>query len=307
MRLRVLVTAALCLVVAGCGSTGPSGEVGGASPGPAFPVSIGHVKIEREPRRIVSLSPTATEMLYAIDAGKQVVAVDQLSNYPAVAPQTKLSGYDPNVESVARYRPDLVVASADTNGLGRGLKALHIPLLVEPAVKDLKGTYQQIKELGRATGHVGAAASEVREMKDHIHSIVSRAPRLDGVDYYHELDNTYYSVTDGTFIGQVYSLLGLHSIADAAGGNASGYPQLSAEYIVRADPDVIFLADTRCCGQTAQKVEKRPGWGQISAVRNHAIVELNDDVASRWGPRVVDLLRIVATRLEHLESKGALH
>ena len=118
-----------------------------------------------------------------------------------------------------------------------------------------------------------------------------------GLSVYHELEPDYYSVTSKTFIGQIYTLLGLHDIADAAPKAGSGYPQLSAEYIVAANPDVIVLADSVCCGQTPAKVAKRAGWQNVSAIRHGDVVAVNDDVASRWGPRVVDFVRIVAAKL----------
>ena len=129
-------------------------------------------------------------------------------------------------------------------------------------------------------------------------------PRPEALTYYHELDPTFFTVTSATFIGQVYTLLGLDNIADPADADGYGYPQLSAEYIVEQDPDLIFLADTKCCGQTPETVAARPGWSELTAVTTGAIVPLDDDVASRWGPRVVDFLRTVATKVAELEPTG---
>ena len=254
--------------------------------------------------RIVSLSPTATEMLFAIDAGSQVSAVDDNSNYPPQAPMTKLSGFQPNVEAIARYTPDLVVISNDTGNLTKALQALSIPVLLEPAAASLDDTYTQIEQLGVATGHGADAARVVASMKSQIQQLVASEPTFSHpLTYYHELDQTYYAVTSTTFIGHVYGLLGLENIADRAKGASSGYPQLSAEYIIKANPDVIFLADTKCCGQSLKTVSKRPGWDVITAVRAGAVVALDDDIASRWGPRVVDFLRSVVQALIRLERK----
>jgi iron complex transport system substrate-binding protein len=308
MRLKVGL-AVVAFALASCASSAPPIDRAAAGSNAGFPVrldtSAGRISIDKEPTRIVSLSPTATEMLFAIGAGSQVVAVDDDSNYPPEAPTTKLSGFEPNVEAVAKYNPDLVVASDDSGGLGRGLRSIHIPLLVEPAARDLNDSYTQMTELGTATGHVGAAARVVSQMRARIQQIVASAPHLQGLTYYHELDNNYFTVTSKTFIGQIYALLGLKSIGDKADKNGSGYPQLSAEYIVNADPSVIFLADTKCCGQSAGTVAARPGWNQIAAVRNGAIVPLDDDIASRWGPRVVDLLQVAARKLSALDKAGA--
>jgi len=272
-----------------------------------FPLSVkaanGEVRIGKRPDRIVSLSPTATEMLFAIGAGDQVVAVDDNSNYPPQAPMTELSAYQPNVEAVAKYSPDLVVISDDL-GIVKSLGKLSIPVMLEPAAKNLDDTYAQIEQLGAATGHVADAVRLVASMKSEIQHLVASAPDFDHpLIYYHELDQTYYTATSSTFIGQIYGLLGLRNIADEAKGAASGYPQLSAEYIIKADPDVIFLADTKCCGQSAATVAKRPGWDQIAAVKDGAVVSLDDDVASRWGPRVVDLLLVVEQALSRLHER----
>ncbi len=256
------------------------------------------------PSRIVSLSPTATEDLFAIGAGRQVIAVDKDSNYPANAPHTKLDGYQPNAEAVAAYNPDLVVISNDSNGLVNALGKLHIRVLLEPAVANLKGVYAQLKQLGAVTGNAAGAGALVAKLRSQVTSIVHSVPHASKrLTVYHELEPDYYSVTSKTFIGRVYTLLGLHDIADAAKNAGSGYPQLSAEYIVAADPELIVLADSVCCAQTPAKVAKRAGWEHISAVAHGGVLAVNDDIASRWGPRIVDFIREVAAKVRALEAK----
>jgi iron complex transport system substrate-binding protein len=256
------------------------------------------------PQRIVSLSPTATEDLFAIGAGKQVIAVDDQSNYPASAPKTKLSGYTPNAEAIAAYKPDLVVASNDLNGLVKTLGTLHIRVLLEPAAATFNGAYAQMVQLGQVTGHLARSKALVAKLRGQMRSIVASLPkRATKLSVYHELEPDYYSVTSKTFIGQVYTTLGLHDIADAADKTGSGYPKLSAEYILSANPDLIVLADSVCCGQTAAKVAKRPGWQNISAVKNGGVIAVNDDIASRWGPRIVDFVRAVAAGVRAVAGK----
>jgi iron complex transport system substrate-binding protein len=244
------------------------------------------------PHRIVSLSPTATESLFAIGAGKQVVAVDDQSDFPKRAPRTSLSGYTPNVEAIAGYRPDLVVLSGDANDVVAGLKKLGIRVLLQPAAKVLPDAYAQITQLGALTGHKRNAAALVARMRKAIAQVVKSVPKR-RLSVYHELDPTYYSATSRTFIGRIYKLFGLRNIADAADSAGTGYPQLSGEYIVSANPSLIVLADTRCCGQSAATVASRPGWSGIAAVRDRRVVSVDDSVASRWGPRVVDFVRAV--------------
>jgi iron complex transport system substrate-binding protein len=247
------------------------------------------------PHRIVSLSPTATEDLFAIGAGKQVVAVDDQSNYPKRAPRTSLSGLTPNVEAIAGYHPDLVLISYNPSGFASQLRQLGIKVVNVAAAANLKQAYEEILALGRLTGHTTGAKAVVHSMKTNLAKIVASVPTSRRhLRVYHELDPTYYSATSQTFIGSVYKLFGFRDIADAAGGTGGGYPQLSGEYIVAKDPQIVVLADTRCCGQSYASVAGRPGWSTIAAVRHHRVVSANDDVASRWGPRIVQFARTVA-------------
>jgi iron complex transport system substrate-binding protein len=301
--------AAVLLLLASCGETAPpqARPTDPPSASTSFPVTIDGATIVTQPERIVSLSPTATEMLFAIGAGDQVEAVDDQSNFPADAPVTDLSGFEPNVEAIASYEPDLVVYSTEPGDLGAALDGLGIPALVQPAATSLDDVYEQIDQLGRATGNDSEAENVVDGMRAEIDSITgSIEPPPEPVTFYHELDDTYYSVTSSTFIGQLYSLVGLRNIADQAKGAGGGYPQLSAEYIIDADPDLIFLADTKCCGQSRKTVARRPGWDRIAAVRNGGVIPLDDDVASRWGPRVVEYLRQIAKAVAAvLEAQAA--
>jgi iron complex transport system substrate-binding protein len=246
------------------------------------------------PSKIISLSPTATEMLFAIGAGDQVIAVDNFSNYPpeAAAMMTELSGFEPNVEAIAGYEPDLVATDGTNPTLLEQFDTLGIPHWEGPAAITLDDAYAQIEQLGAATGHVAEAAELVANMQADIAEVIAEIPVLDEpLTYYHELDSTYFSATSDTFIGFVYSQLGLQNIADQVETSAGPYPQLNAEFIISADPDLIFLACTKYCGETAETVAARPGWGELTAVTTGGVVEMDDDIASRWGPRVVDYLR----------------
>ena len=272
----------------------------------SFPVTVtaanGKVTVTRRPTRIVSLSPTSTESLFAIGAGRQVIAVDDQSDYPKSAPRTRLSGFTPNVEAIAAYRPDLVVVASDPKDLVASLEKLGIPVVQHNAATTIRGAYQQIRQLGALAGRAPAAAALVARMKHEIARVVARRKRVgSGASVYHELDPTFFSATSNTFVGRVYSLFGLRNIADAAPGG-SDYPQLSPEYIVASNPDLVVLADSVCCGQTADTVASRPGWSGIEAVRRRAILRVHDSIASRWGPRLVNFVRAVGTALGRLES-----
>ncbi|GIH71082.1 ABC transporter substrate-binding protein [Sphaerimonospora thailandensis] len=293
----------------GCGQTSDTAAPSSAATAPAasaaagaFPVTVeagnGTVTIAKRPERIVSLSPTATEILYAIGAGGQVTAVDDQSNHPPEAPKTSLSGFKPNVEAIVAAKPDLVVLANDLNGVVAGLGKVGVPVLLEPAANRLEDAYDQIADLGAATGNPDKAAEVVQGMSRRMDELIAAAPKGKGLTYYHELDTTPYSVTSTTFLGQIYGMFGLKNIADEAPDAAGGYPKLSAEFIAKADPDVIFLGDTKCCGQSAATLAERPGWSGLSAIKNGRVVELDDDIASRWGPRVVDLAQAVSEAVQ---------
>jgi iron complex transport system substrate-binding protein len=313
--LGIFVAVALAFALAACSddpavTSGPTGGPATAATGTgAFPVTVagtnGDVTIDARPERIVSLSPTATEDLFAIGAGDQVIAVDDQSNYPADAPSTDLSGFEPNVEAIAGYEPDLVVYATEPGDLGPSLEGLGITALQLDAAPNLDVAYDQIEQLGAATGHGDEAGALVEQMRSDIQGLVERAEPAAGTSFYFELDDTYYSVTSKTFIGQLFSMLGLENIADAVGKGSGGYPQLSAEYIIESDPDLIFLADTKCCGQSAETVAQRPGWAGLTAVTGGGVVPLDEDVAQRWGPRVVDLLRQISEAAGSTEANAA--
>ena len=289
----------LALAASACASsTSSSSAAAPSSVAPAFPTTIeaanGPLTLETMPTKIVSLSPTATEMLFAVGAGDQVAAVDSYSDYPAEAPTTDIAAYEPNVEAIAAYQPDLVVYTYDPGDLQKSLDKLHIPALMQPAAVTIDDVYAQLLQTGQVTGHETEAQAQVDDLQAQVAAVVADVGDAGaGMTYYYELDDTYYSLTSETFVGNLLGQLGLTNIADEAKGASSGYPQLSAEYIVAADPDLILLADTKCCGQDAASVANRPGWGGLKAVMHDGVVELDDDIASRWGPRIVQLLEQV--------------
>ena len=273
-----------------------------------FPVSVtdgnGEVAIENQPQSIVSLSSTATEMLFAIDAGDQVVAVDEFSVYPEEAPITDLSGFTPDLEAILEYEPDLVVISFDPGELVSGLSAVGVPSLFLPTAATLDDSYAQIEVLGGATGHVGEAAQVVSQMQVGIDDILAATTVPPGVSFYHEVDPTFYSASSASFLGQVYALLGMNNIADeAADPDGFGFPQLASEYVVSADPDLIFLADSSM-GVTPESLADRPGWEEMTAVQGDAITILDEYLASNWGPRVVELLQSIADAVTELVPPG---
>ena len=170
-------------------------------------------------------------------------------------------------------------------------------MLLEPAADNVAQAYDQIRQIGRATGHEPTTTKLVRSMQRSLTSLIRSVPKKSRhLKVYHELDPTYYSATSATFIGRIYRLFGFRNIADAADSTHSGYPQLSAEYILASNPDIVVLADSICCGQSLGDARRSvPGWSGIAAVRKRRVVAIDDSVASRWGPRIVEFARAVAT------------
>ena len=287
----------------------PLSPISAASTATKYPLTISSggysTTIAKKPTRIISLSPSATESLFEIGAGKQVLAVDSLSNFPKSAPITQLSAFEPNVEAIAALKPDLVVLSVDAMKslvVKEALEKLKIPVLMEKAPETLTQAYKEIEVLGEVTDHTSEAKKVTFKMAALIKSIINRTKKTVKITFFHELDNTLYSVTSDTFIGKVYKDFGLVNIADkAAGADSYGYPQLSAEYLLKADPDVIFLADAEY-GESAATVKARAGWSGITAVTKKNVFALPNDIPSRWGPRLVNFYRYVAACLSKVRK-----
>ena len=278
----------LALVVGACGDDAAP-ETTSTTVATGFPVVVRGVTIDERPARIVSGSATHTEILFAVGAGDRVVAVDDFSDFPAVetAALPHFDAFNASVEGIAEFDPDLVILAFDPGDVAAGLSALGIATIVFDAPAVLDDAFVQWQETGDAVGQSLQADALIYSVRDEIEQIVFELPvYVRPFSYYHELDDTYFSIGSDTFLGSVYGMMTMVSIADAAGG---GYPQLSAEFIIDADPDFIFLAD----GETAESVASRPGWSEMTAVQTGSIIDLDPAVASRWGWRIIELFRLI--------------
>ena len=281
-------------------TTAPPSDVG-------FPVIVvdptGSMTIMTQPRRIISLSATHTEILYAIGAGDQIAATDLTSNYPPAANDTpKVDSFAFNLEEVLALQPDLVIVAFDFSGEVEALDAAGVNVLLMPPPSDVAQMLLQFDILGTATGNVAGARAERSRLQTAIGGLidvynVSDAP----LTFFHEVDETLFSVNSTTFLGDIYASFGLTNIADAAPDEfGSGFPQLSAEFILEADPNVIFLGDAGF-GVTADSLMERPAWDSLSAVINGTVFELDTEIAGRWGPRTDQVVRAIADALESLQ------
>lgn len=302
-NLAIALSLGATLALTGCGETSSSEDIETTDSSADYPVTIdavnGEVTLDRQPERIVSLSPSATEILFAIGAGDQVVATDEYSTYPRQAPATDLSAYDPNVEAIAGYEPDLVVIANDTNGIVGALAELDIPTIVNPAPVTIDEGYDGVAALGLATGHVDETAKVVADMRADVDKALEAAPQED-LRVYHELDEKFYAASSNSFIGSVYDALGATNIADTADKQKSGYPQMTEEAVIAADPELIVITDQ--VSYTADDVASRPGWENVSAVKNDNIVTVDADISSRWGPRLPQLVESIADAMASVKT-----
>jgi len=271
-----------------------------AQRGVAYPVQVRHdagvTDISSRPERIAALSATHVEMLFAIGAGPQVFAGDLFSTYPTAdtARLELIDSFNLNIEAVVTLEPDLVILSFDASGWVEALAAVDIPVLLFGTAPDMKTVYDQIVALGTAVDREVEADALVTAMESQISAIVSDvASDAAGMTFYHESDPfSFYTPNSSSFIGSLYALLGMTNIADEAPDEfGSGFPQLSPEFIVASDPDLVFLAGF---GETAETFSAREGWNTMSAVTSDRLIVLDYDAASRWGPRVVELVEAIA-------------
>jgi cobalamin transport system substrate-binding protein len=289
---------ALTLVLAACGeeeepAAGPEPTAAAAG----FPITVTRsdgreLTISQAPQRIASLSPGATEILYAVGAGPQIVATDLQSDYPAEAENTtRLDAYQPNLEAIAAVEADLIVIGTNQDDIVQALDGLGETVLFRDMPETIDGVIEQVRLLASATGHAEEGERLAQEMEQRIDAVTGKLTDVEeGPRIYHELDNTFFTVAPDSFVGDFYNLLKARNIAEGA---ATAYPQFSQEEILERDPEVIILADADA-GESAQTVKARPGWDAISAVKNDRIYVIDPDIISRPSPRVVDGLEQLA-------------
>ncbi len=302
MRRGISVALALGLLIAACGDEDSGTTVVTSREPGAFPVTVRGAEISNKPERIVSLSATHTEILYEIGAGSSVIGTDMFSDYPAIANETeKIDAFNLSVEAVAALDPDLVILTFDPGDAVSGLTALGIPtvLFAVPGPATLEDVYVEMRDVGMAVGHAGEADALVIEMTQAIDEILAQIPEtVRPFTFFLELDSMLYTAGSGTLLDSIFGMLGLQNIAEPADGP---FPQLSSEYVIGVNPDFVFLADTICCGESADTVALRPGWAEMSAVLQDAVIELDDGVVSRWGPRLVDLVLTISKEVYGVE------
>lgn len=251
--------------------------------------------------RIVSLAPSNTEILFAIGAGDQVVGRDALSNFPEeVSNVTDIgSTFEAlNTELIVSLEPDLVLAAEiNTPEQVKQFEDLGLTVYYLKNPTTLEGMYDNLELVAQMTGHQQEAAALIESLKERVAAVDEKiAPISSRPGVFYELDATDpakpYTAGKGTFITQLIDRAGGYNIAS----ELEGYPQMSLEQVVAADPAFIILGDARY-GITPESIAQRPGWGNLSAVKNGKVLPFNDDLVSRPGPRLVDALEELAKLL----------
>jgi len=301
--LALLMLAASCAVT---GTPAPSStpQLSASPLVAAFPATVTDfqnrsVTIPKRPERIVSIGPSITEFLFALGAGPRVVGVDDFSDEPAAAAQVeKVGGIKVNFEKVVSLKPDIVLIVKFSDGTIEKLASAGLlVLVVDPqSAGDVARTAIL---LGRAVGSDGETmARDIQKRVDDVRSKTAAAANKPRV--YHEIDASdpakIFTVGPGSYIHDLIEIAGGVNIAAKA---TSAYPQLSAEEILRSDPEIIVLAAADYSAKPDQ-VTARAGWSAISAVKNKRIVTIAPNLINRPGPRVGEAAEAYA-KLVHPE------
>lgn len=297
--LLVVIMVLLATVVA-CGGEEATTASPTATATADFPLTLRdsagrQVTIPQAPQRIVSLAPSHTEILFAIGAGPQVAAIDLFSDFPPEAQGLpKVDALNLNLESVVALEPDLVVTIFDK--LVPEMEQLGLNVVVLAAPETVEGVWQQIRQWGDITGHRRQAEDLVAALRQQVDELLKRLKGVEqGPRVFYELDPTLFTVSPQSYVGDMLRLLKAQNVATGAGGP---YPQLSLEVLVERDPEVILLADSgKYGGQTPETVRARPGWGNLTAVKEGRIYVIDPDLVSRPGPRIVEGLAMLARLL----------
>ena len=244
--------------------------------------------------RIVSVSPTHTETLFALGLGEFVVGVDSTSDFPDAALDVRrddLQADSADLGPLLALDPDVVIIGDDPTGLAQRLDTEGVASFSGPEPDTLDDVYAQILGIAGVVGRPDLGEDLVVSMRASVAAAVASLPAESGRTYFHEIDPSLVTITSGNFLDAVYGELGLESIVAA---DPSGFTAVTSDQVLSADPDVIMLADVECCSVNVDVLANRPGWSGLTAVSNGAVVELQDYMVMRWGPRVVDLVEAVA-------------
>jgi iron complex transport system substrate-binding protein len=259
------------------------------------------VTLDRPPKRIMSLTPSNTEILFALGAEDRIVAVDRWSDFPTAAKaKPRVTPFNPSLEQIVSFGPDLILSTYGGAEPLLPLERYGIKVIIF-APRTLDDLYRNILVIGRIVDTEVRAEDLVNAMRQRVAAVVAKVGDAPRPKVFIELDGSDpgrpFTAGPGSFIDVLIRLAGGINVA---AGSQTAWPQFSLEELIRADPDLIILRDalTSLNPQTPDLVARRPGWKRIRAVRLGAIAPINSDTISRPGPRIVEGLELLA-RLLH--------
>ena len=257
------------------------------------------ITLEQPALRIVSLTPSVTEILFAIGAGTQVVGRDSFSNYPSEAADIQDVGGSMGVysiETIVSLKPDLVIAAEiNTPEQVSALENMNLKVYYLANPEDIEGIYAMIQEVGILSGRTKEAEALTSSLSKRADKVMKSAAKQEVIPLvFYELDGTDPAKPWTSGPGSFVDLL----ITKAGGKNVgavlqSQWAQISIEELLVQDPDIILLGDA-AYGVTPEQVSARPGWNGLTAVNEGRVYPFNDDLMSRPGPRLIDGLEELA-------------
>ena len=253
------------------------------------------LELAEPPSRIISFSPGATEILFAIGAGAQVIAADEFSDFPAETASLERVAYTaPDPERSLSLDPDLVIMATNQQQSIEQFRGLDLVVLFNREPDSVQGVLDNIALLGQVTGHQAEAEALIADMQARIDAVEEAIAGIEeGPRVFYELSDSLFTVGPNTFVGGYLTLLKASNVAHGA---ESPFPQLTAEALIEANPEVVLLADA-AFGADPATVAARPGWDAIDAVVNGRLYPVNPDIGNRPGPRIVAAIEEVAALL----------
>ncbi|GAB7387044.1 ABC transporter substrate-binding protein [Bacillaceae bacterium] len=282
------------------GGQGGTEGVAPAEPG-RFPVTVvdatgAEITVAKEPERIVSIIPSATETAFALGLGEKIVGVSAWDNYPEeVKKLEKVGGLDVNVEKVVSLQPDLVLAHVSNGKSVEALRKAGVKVLVTDA-KSLAETFAAIRLIAQATGTQEEAEALIRKMqreRDEVIRAVADIPAEKRPKVWLEVSPELHTAGQGTFLHELVKLAGGQNVAS----DLQGWVQVNEEKVIAANPDVIFVTYGYYVQEAAEQVKQRKSWQVVNAVKNGRVYELHSDLVDRPGPRITQGLRQIASLL----------
>ncbi|WP_247739053.1 ABC transporter substrate-binding protein [Bacillus sp. 165] len=265
----------------------------------AFPITVTdamnkEVTIEKKPKRIVSLIPSNTEIAYVLGLENEIVGVSDNDNYPeSVNKKEKVGGMEVNIEKVISLQPDLVLAHASAMGTSKeGLQQLEsagIPVVVVNNADNFEDVYKSIQLIGKATGTSDKAATVIQDMKDKLAGIEEKAKTIEEskrANVWIEVSPApeIYTAAKGTFMNAMLEVIGAKNTASSK----EGWVQFTEEEVVKLNPDVIITTYGYYVPNASEQVMNRPAWKNVTAVKEKKVYDVNSDLVTRPGPRVIE-------------------